>query len=286
MTRRKLAKPKTSKKRNGSRLGGSLIVIGGSEDKLGDKKILCEIANRVGNGKLIMVTVASEIPEEIWSVYDEIFRYLGVRRIEHVGLIHREQLLKDPHLEVFNDASVIFFSGGDQLKLTSALGGTRIIERIYELFRSGGTIAGTSAGATAIGEIMLFGSPNGSNDKFELAPGLRLLPGTIIDQHFAQRHRLIRLLGAVAQNPAMLGIGIDEDTAIVVEQNSFRVIGTHSVYVIDGRGITSSNVSEVQQNRQSTVCLFDARLHILAEGNSFDLSARRPQIHELRGEMT
>ncbi|HEX4923887.1 MAG TPA: cyanophycinase, partial [Bdellovibrionales bacterium] len=195
---------------------GTLIIIGGSEDKAGEMAILSDIARRVGKGKLVLITVASEEPEHVWATYDRVFRALGVKNIEHLGLSRRAEVMADPHLKILKGAKVIFFSGGDQLKLCSELGGTPVSDKIREMYWSGATIAGTSAGATAIGEIMVFGGPPLDGDKFQLAQGLRLLPGTIIDQHFLARSRQPRLIAAVNHNPALVGIGIDEGTALVV----------------------------------------------------------------------
>jgi cyanophycinase len=153
-----------------------------------------------------------------------------------------------------------------------------VFARIREIYEAGGVIAGTSAGASAMSDTMLV---RGSGDEsyrigdVDMAPGLGLLPNVIIDQHFAERGRMGRLLGAVAQNPRVLGIGIDENTAIVVEDEaSFSVLGAGAVYVVDGSGITYSNIVEEKNDRP--LSLYDVRLHVLSSGDNFDLRERRP----------
>lgn len=169
---------------------------------------------------------------------------------------------------------------------SSQIGDTPIFDRVHEIYSSGGIIAGTSAGASVIGEAMLVKGKSDSSFRLgdlHMAPGLGLVPNVIIDQHFAQRGRIGRLLGAVAHNPRVLGIGIDEDTAIVVEGESFRVIGSGAVYVIDGAGVSHSNVAEGDPD--AVLSIYDLRLHVLSSGDGFDLSARRPMlIGEQQGE--
>lgn len=149
---------------------------------------------------------------------------------------------------------------------------------IHDLHAQDGLIAGTSAGASVMSETMVVG---GSSDEsyrigdLHMAPGLGLLPQVIIDQHFDECGRLGRLLGAVAQNPRMLGIGIDEDTAIEVTGTSFEAIGTGAVTIVDGAGVTRSNIAEASPER--TLSINDVRLHVLSAGDRFDLEQRRPR---------
>ncbi|HYP08496.1 MAG TPA: cyanophycinase, partial [Bryobacteraceae bacterium] len=193
----------------------------------------------------------------------------------------REQAADEQNLELLDDASCVFFTGGDQLKITMKLGGTQLYDRIRDLYkRRGALIAGTSAGAAAMGQVMLM-SPDLTGverhklrQAFIMAKGLSLIRDLVIDQHFAQRARIERLLGAIAENPGGLGVGIDEDTAIIVDYQHFDVVGSGAVYVADGSGISFTNVSE--RPADSTLCLFDVRLHVLAHGTSFDMASRRP----------
>jgi cyanophycinase len=176
-------------------------------------------------------------------------------------------------------AKVIFFSSGDQVRITSRLGGTVLCDAIRKLYDSGVTLAGTSAGTSCMSETMLVGGSGEESHKVGaallMAPGLGLMTNVIIDQHFAERGRIGRLLGAVAQNPRILGVGIDEDTAIIVNEGRFRVFGSGAVYVIDAISESYTNVSEEEPDR--TMSIFDVRLHILAANDSFDLATRRPR---------
>jgi cyanophycinase len=152
-------------------------------------------------------------------------------------------------------------------------------ERIEEIYGQGGIIAGTSAGATALGEIMLVGNPGGGiskvGDALQMTPGLGLAKNMIIDQHFSERGRIRRLLGAVAQNPRMLGIGIDEDTAIVMESDgNFYALGSGAVYVVDGHDLSYTNISQASFGRALSV--FGVKLHVLSSGDHFDVHTRFP----------
>jgi len=174
----------------------------------------------------------------------------------------------------------VFFTGGDQLKITSQIGDTLVYRRIQEIYEEGGVIAGTSAGASVMCETMIVRGEDSEShridDTLRMAPGLGLVKGVIIDQHFAERGRMGRLLGAVAQNPRVLGIGIDEGTAIVIEGDaSFQVFGDGAVYVLDGTGVTHSNVAERSDPGQA-LSIHDIRLHVLSHGDAFDLKSRRP----------
>lgn len=259
---------------------GTLIIIGGHEDKEDDCAILAEVARRAHGqgGRLVVVTVATQSPEEVAAEYQEVFTRLGVKHVDALDIRTREQAYDEKEVQKIADASVIFFTGGDQLRITSQIGDSKVFRCMHEIYRRGGTIVGTSAGAAAMPETMLIG---GSSDQsfrisaLEMAPGLALLPNVVIDSHFAERGRMGRLLGAVVQNPRNLGVGIDEDTAIVVDDNrSFTVLGSGAVYVVDGTGISYSSLS--QENPAGIVSIDNVRLHVLGAGDHFDLQGRRP----------
>ena len=258
---------------------GTLIIIGGHEDKQGEALILRAVAERVAGGKLLVATLASEEPEAMFRDYQRAFSRLGVKRIEHLDVSNREELLRKPPLEILNGASVVFFTGGGQLRITTHFGGTELCEQIQQFYQEGGTIAGTSAGASVMSDTMLVSGDADSSHRVGsnllMAPGLGYLKDVIIDQHFAERGRIGRLLGAVAQNPRLLGIGLDENTAIIVEQEKrFRVLGAGAAYVVDGRGVTCTNLTEEEKDR--TMSIFNVRLHLLSQGDSFDLVNREP----------
>jgi cyanophycinase len=273
-------KPKASKKKKTKRAvkKGTLIIIGGSEDKTDEMTILKEIANQTGNGKLVVATIASQIPFEVWEIYKEIFTALGVKEVVHFSIEQHEQALKAENLNLFDDAKTVFFTGGDQLKITTKIGGTPIFEAIKDIYCNGGLIAGTSAGAAAMGKTMLVGKENVVEShkvgNWMMAPGLGLVEDILIDQHFAQRGRIGRLLGAVALNPGILGVGIDEDTSIIVNDDTFRVLGSSAIYVIDGRHVSFTNVAQAAADK--TMSMHDVRLHIMGNSEKFNIKTRAP----------
>ena len=169
-------------------------------------------------------------------------------------------------LAQLEDAKGVFFSGGDQLRISSQIGDTPFEAQIRKIYKNGGVIAGTSAGATAMGETMLVRGPNSESHRIgdlHMAPGMGLLRNVIIDQHFAERGRIGRLLGAVAFNPRILGIGIDEDTAIIVHGKEFSVVGSGAVYVIEGTNVTHSNISDAEEKQ--TLSMFNVHLHVFKQ---------------------
>lgn len=261
---------------------GTLFIIGGREDKIEGRVILRALAERIGTGKLVVTTVASEHHEELWEEYEQVFRSLGVKQIEHLTVTHREEPAADKHLTMLQNAKAVFFTGGDQLKITTKLGGTPLIERIEQIYKHGGIVAGTSAGASVMSATMLVGGRTDKSSQqigrsLSLVPGLGFVKDLIIDQHFSERGRIRRLLGAVAQNPRMLGVGIDENTAIIVEGGKyFQVLGSGTVYVVDGHGQTYTNISEEAAAEQA-LSAFHLRLHVLSQNDRFDLLQREPE---------
>lgn len=261
---------------------GSLLIIGGHEDKTGEKVILRFLTKKIGkSAKIVVVTIASGLPEEQFDDYQRAFRGLGIRHVHHLGLESREEAKQDSKVAILRGADAVFFSGGDQLKITSQLGDTPIFTRIHEIYAAGGLIAGTSAGASVMTETMLVSGGGSESQRIDsalkLAPGFGLLPGVIIDQHFAERGRISRLLSAVAQNPRILGIGIDEDSAIYVQRGRFQVVGTNAVYIIDGSKISFTNITE--SHPDNPVGVYGIRLHVMNQADTFDLKARRPRYH-------
>jgi cyanophycinase len=269
----------TAERKSRARTRGGMILIGGSEDKAGDRGILRQVVARAGKGPFIVATLASEEPERQWEVYARIFRELGLRRLVHLDIRGREDALDPVQLEKVAGASGIFFTGGDQVRITTKLKGTELYARVRELFEGGTLVAGTSAGASAMGTAMLVGGSTKEESHkvggaFYMAQGLGFVDDLIIDQHFAQRARIERLIGAVAENPGGIALGIDEDTAVVLDDQDFSVIGAGAVYVADGRTVTHTNMSEAATGK--TLCLFDATLHVLCRGSGFNLRTRRP----------
>lgn len=256
---------------------GPLIAVGGHEDKEGERTILKAVAERLNGGRLVVATVASQDPEPYLEAYQAAFGALGVSDVAGLYLDNRGQAEDEALRALIAEASGIFFTGGDQLRIASQIGDTPLETEIHRLQARGGVVAGTSAGASMQSEVMLvYGSGRETHriGDGQMAPGLNLIPGVIIDQHFAERGRIGRLLGAVAHNPRLLGIGIDEDTAIVVDGKHCRVIGSGGVTIVDAGRVSWSNIAEAR--RDSVLSIHDVVMHVLAAGDRFDLQSRRP----------
>ena len=280
MTEKKKAPNAKARSTKGGRkkgpLKGTLVIIGGGEDKVGDAVILSKVAEYIGKAKLVISTVASLAPQEYYDAYQESFKRLGLTHLEQHYLLERSEA-NNGSVEILKKAGGVFFTGGDQLRISSLIGDTVFEAGVREMYERGGIIAGTSAGATAMGENMLIKGGASASCKIgdiHMAPGLGLLPNVIIDQHFSERGRIGRLLGAIALNPRILGIGIDEDTAIIVHNNKFEVLGNGVVYVVDGTQVTHTNIAEAQAD--SMLSLFGLTIHVMSSGDTYDLHNRKP----------
>jgi cyanophycinase len=259
------------------RTKGSLLIIGGHEDKQGEKTILRRLAQHVGGGKLVIAPLASQSPAEMWEQYEALMRGLGVRHVHHLRIEERSDGSSVRAMNALEDATAVFFTGGDQLRITSLIGDTPVYSRIYEIFTEGGLIAGTSAGASVLSDTMMVDGSSSQSPRIKsdlrLAPGLGFASELVIDQHFAERGRIGRLLAVVGQNPRILGIGIDEDTAIELRPSvSFRVVGSGAVTVLNGATVTDSNITDEESDR--TLSIVGVTLHVLSQGDRFDIKTR------------
>jgi cyanophycinase len=258
---------------------GCLIIIGGGEDRdpQGDRVILREVARHVRGGKLVLATVASHRPEGYFEEYEKAFADLDIGELVELYVEERSRAGDREKLSVLDDAQAVFFSGGDQLRITSQIGDTGIEAKVRAIYDRGGLVAGTSAGASVMSETMLVKGASKETHRIgdlHMAPGMGLVRDVIIDQHFAERGRMGRLLGAVAHNPRVLGLGIDEDTAVMVEGDEFEVLGSGGVYVVDGTGVSYCNVAEARAD--CALSMHDVRVHVLSSGDRFDLRDRKP----------
>ncbi|WP_411676596.1 cyanophycinase [Caproicibacter sp.] len=257
---------------------GYLIIIGGAEDKKGESVILRQAPEMLsGSDRLTVLTTATEKPQEAGKKYKDVFSGLGVKNVSVLDISNREQAESPENCSAISKSKCVFFTGGDQLRITSILGGTKVNDELKKLYFDGGIIMGTSAGASAMTSTMVVqGNDNEPARKctLKMAPGLGLLSGVIIDQHFDQRGRFGRLLCGIAENPDVLGIGIDEDTAIkLYPDQHFEVIGSNAVTIMDGKTIQSSNVSELNQNE--LLMITGVTVHTLPTGYGFELKDRK-----------
>ncbi|GFZ31279.1 cyanophycinase [Clostridium zeae] len=259
---------------------GNLIIIGGAEDKEGNKEILKYVCSKINkeNDVLAVATIATENPEEAKDKYKKVFTELGVKKIEILDVKHRDDCSLQKNINIVREASIIFFTGGDQLRITSIIGGTPIYQEIISASERGCYMVGTSAGASVMSDTMIVTGDDEESPRkctLKMSPGLGLVKNIIVDQHFSQRGRIGRLLAGVAQNPQALGIGIDEDTAIVIRRDDhLKVIGSGAVYILDGSEITYTNVSE--QHQDDLLSIFNVKMHVLAKGHRFDLVSKAP----------
>ncbi|NLI60331.1 MAG: cyanophycinase [Clostridiales bacterium] len=259
---------------------GTLLIIGGAEDKNSDCVILKKLVDlaKMREGRIVVLTAATEYPESVARAYIDVFQRLGA---DNANAIHIQSRDGANGLDISREiakASCIYMTGGDQLRITSIMGGTKAERALYDAFYNGAVIAGTSAGASVMSETMI----TSGNDEdaprkctLKMAPGLGLLKDVVIDQHFAQRGRIGRLLTAIAQNPHVLGIGIDEDTGIVVNEDSiFEVIGSHAVTVMDGIHSSHSNVSELEPDE--ILAFTNIKMDVLPAGYKYNIKEREP----------
>jgi cyanophycinase len=260
-----------------------LVIIGGAEDKQGDCTILREFVRRAGgiNARIIVMTVATELPREVGDDYMRIFERLGVEDVRIVDTVERDDASSSTYLEAIEKATGVFFTGGNQARITSVLRDTEIDKLLHRRLAEGLVIGGTSAGAAMMPDMMIVEGDSETNPRIEtveMEPGMAFLPGVVIDQHFAQRGRIGRLLSAVAQQPVNLGFGIDENTAIVVTNNQIEVVGEGAITVLDVSGITHTNLGQILKDEDLALC--GVKLHILPHGYRFDLASRKPIVEE------
>lgn len=256
---------------------GKLLIIGGAEDKLGECKILKRFVQESGGreSRITVLTAATEYPRQVGVEYHALFLELGAQEVQVLDVSDRTQANTQGTSKQFEKSTGVFFTGGDQLRITGLLGGTLLGRMIQQLYEQGIIIAGTSAGASVMSDTMIVGGEAGTPEKntLTMAPGLGLLRSVVIDQHFAQRGRIGRLLSAISQNPYVLGVGIDEDTAILVQSDArFSVVGSNTVTVVDASPSTTTNVSETTPGQ--ALVLSPISMHVLADSYGFDLKRR------------
>lgn len=256
---------------------GQLIIIGGAEDKEGECKILREFIRRAGGreARIAVMTVATSLPGEIGLEYRDLFEKLGADVVDIVDTERREDASYSRNLEIIENATGVFFTGGDQARITEILKDSEIDELLHQKFDRGLVIGGTSAGAAMMPDIMIVegeGETNPRLDTVTLEPGMGFLSQVAIDQHFSQRGRLGRFVSALIQQPAVLGFGIDENTAIAVNGDEIEVIGEGAVTIVDVANISHTNLNESLDDEALAIC--GAKLHILPNGYCFSLKQR------------
>jgi cyanophycinase len=268
-------------RRRTDRHAGKLVLIGGAIDPTGRALgSFIDLARTHGDGKIVGLTTASSDPRESAKTWLADFRAAGVSNVEFPIVEHRNQAQDRQVAAMLRSASGIFLGGGDQVHLVATLGGSRVERAIREAYADGTVVCGTSAGAAALTETILAG---GEPDDYGEMVDLHLGPGfgmlgfrAVIDTHFAQRRRLQRLFMVVAQNPELMGLGIDEDTALVVQGHLGEVVGRGSLTFVDGRGVRFDNADECLSGRPLTLSYL--RVGIVGAGYTFNLRERELEI--------
>lgn len=261
-----------------AQVDGTLLIIGGGEDKQKECEILRSFVRlaKTRAGKIVILTAATEHPEQVSDEYIKIFLDLGATEAISLDIATRNQAEQSANAELIRSAGGIFFTGGDQLRITALLGGTEVDNALHQAYRRGTVIAGTSAGASVMSATMIIGGDSDTTPhpgSISMGPGMGLVREVVIDQHFAQRGRLGRLVSAVARQPAILGVGVDEDTAVLINRKGkMLVIGSRTVTIVDASGSEHSNISEAQP--EQPLALTSILTHILPRGYGFDLQTR------------
>src|SRR2546426_1570293 len=257
---------------------GPVMVIGGAEDKLGERVILSRFVELAGGdqARIAVISTASTLGDAATELYRHVLARAGAAKVTGLRPETREEANDPRTIEALKDVTGIFMTGGNQLRLSSVIGGTQLGAAILDAHGRGVVVAGTSAGASAVAtHMMAFGSSR-ATPQYRMAHvsvGLGLLVNVVVDQHFEQRTRLGRLLAVVAQSPSLIGLGLDEDTAAVIDAHDIlEVIGRGAVTIVDGSDVITD---AFQTTGHKPIMVSNARLHSLPSGYRFDLRARR-----------
>jgi cyanophycinase len=258
---------------------GTLIAIGGAEDKTSNLEVLTRVfAHAPADNKTVaVIATASQIPEEVLPAYDDVFKRLGATRVHSLDVQERAAA-KDPDTcAVVRQAGVVFFTGGDQLRLTHVLGGSPLLQAVRERYHEGAVLAGTSAGAVALSSTMIY---NGSaadalrKGAVKMSNGLGFVDDVVIDSHFLERGRFTRLMEVGATNPEYLGLGLGEDAGVIFHNGGFlEAIGPGHVVIVDSRELVSSNVADLEDGEP--VAVENVIMHALISGHGFDRTTRK-----------
>jgi cyanophycinase len=281
---------------------GKLIIIGGAVDKgsftesnftdnveknlnFFEKGILKRIIDESKNGKasrIEIIPTASKIPNQVGPEYAKAFQYLGAENVEVLNIEKREEALSDDSYNRITNADVIFFTGGDQLRLTSIIGGTPMHDLILQKYQEEEFIyVGTSAGAASASKSMIYqGSSHEAllKGEIKITSGLGLIDHVVVDTHFVQRGRIGRLFQAVVSNPKTLGIGLGEDTGLLItEGNEMEALGSGLVILVDGRNISDTNITDV--NIGEPISIKNLVAHVMSKSDKYLLKEHQFTIH-------
>jgi cyanophycinase len=262
-----------------------LIAVGGGE--MSESVEVLDQITRHMHGKpdarMAVMTIATSDSEGAADKYNALFRSIGIKHVDIVNVSQREDAFAGSSLKKISAAEGIFFTGGDQLNITSLMGGSPLHNSLYNRLQEGVMIVGTSAGAAMMSSSMIISGKSDSPPRVggvEIAPGMDLVKDSIIDSHFSQRGRHGRLLTAIAHYPQALGIGIDERTAIMMQNGEFKVIGEGTVTVMDGSQMRHTDLP--YRKDDETVGMFGVTVHVLPSAYRFNIKERKPEAPELK----
>ena len=262
---------------------GLLVAVGGNEDKEQDLSILRSLISLVkkeGNEpvKIELITTASEIPKEVEKMYKKAFSLIGGNDLGVMHIDNREKAQDASLVGRLSKADIIFFSGGDQLRITTILGGSPVLKEVRRrYFNEKVIVTGTSAGAAAMPDTMIYGGLATEallKGAVHMTTGMGLIGKVIIDSHFIKRGRFSRLMQIVSSNPVNIGLGLGEDTGVVIEQNRYlKAIGTGLVVIFDGQNLRYTNITEVSDS--DAIAIENMHVHTIVKGFGYDLWERR-----------
>lgn len=255
------------------------MLAGGGEDRTGDRAVLRRVAELAGGdaARVLVVGTATTVPGEIGPVYEKAFGDLAAA-VTFLPVASRDEANDPATVAAIDAADAVFFTGGDQDRIAAIVGGSASDTALHDAWQRGAVVAGTSAGAAMMSTTMVLGGGDQvPTTSVRTGPGLGFVSGIVVDMHFAERGRIARLLAVVAMFPHELGLGIDEDTAVVVREGTFEVIGSGTVTVVDAGEATSIRLPA---NGAGPIAVTGARVHVLPSGYAFELATRTPVITE------
>lgn len=265
---------------------GHLVAIGGAEDRTSDLEILKNVFALApeGNREVAVIATASGIPKQVLPEYEAAFSRLGASQVHLLEIRDRREAADADTVRLIEKSGIIFFTGGDQLRLTNVLGGSPVLKAVRTRLQNGAVVAGTSAGAAAMPGTMIY---NGSaadalrKGAVNMTSGLGFVDGLIVDSHFLERGRFTRLMEVGASNPEHLGVGLGEDAGVIIHPHGIlEAIGPGHVILIDSLDLASSNIADLDMGKP--VAVEHMILHALVSGHGFDVEARRYLVpHEL-----
>ena len=258
---------------------GTLVAIGGNEDKENDLEILrvtIEVSGKE-NPSIALITSASSEPEVMEEHYRGAFERIGVGEIHHLDIKTREEAMNGDNVAIVREADIIFFTGGDQLRITSILGGSPLLREVKRrYFEEGCVVAGTSAGASALAETMIYEGESSEalrKGTVQMSTGIGLVRKVIIDSHFIIRGRFSRLMTTVTSNPGTIGLGLGEDTGVIIRDGHLlEAIGNGLIVIFDGRHIAQSNITDIEIGQ--AIAVQNVIVHTLVKGYGYDLMTR------------